>query len=87
MELNQNRRIQQMILSMKAKGLTPVVTLNHFTFPLWVMTPPDNLNIINNGIPSTDPYFKSLRGWENKQTIMEYLEYTSFCRKSFKRSS
>ena len=29
-------RYRQMILSLKAKGITPIVTLNHFTIPLWL---------------------------------------------------
>ena len=33
---------KKMIISMKEKHLTPVITLNHFTLPLWVLTPPTN---------------------------------------------
>src|SRR5215831_155499 len=31
---------RQMVRSMVERGLTPVITLNHLTLPLWVLTPP-----------------------------------------------
>ena len=30
-------RYRQMILSLKSKGIEPIVTLNHFTIPLWLV--------------------------------------------------
>ena len=69
------------------KGLKPIITLNHLTLPLWVLTPPSRFaKRIGQGllpsplrdIPladpiSTDPYWKSLRGWENYETVKEFI--------------
>jgi beta-glucosidase len=69
------------------KGLKPIVTLNHLTLPLWVLTPPRRFaKKLGQGllpsplrdIPladpiSTDPYWKSLRGWENYETVKEFI--------------
>lgn len=80
---------KEMIRAMRKKGLTPVVTLNHFTLPLWVLTPPirfkKNLvqyllpsplkNVPLGDPPSTDPYWTSLRGWENYKTVEEFVTF------------
>jgi len=31
---------KQLIRAMRERGLTPVITLNHLTLPLWILTPP-----------------------------------------------
>ena len=80
---------KQMVRSMTEAGLTPVITLNHLTLPLWVLTPPSKFTKrIGQGLlpsplrdlpladpPASDPYWKSLRGWENKETVKEFIEY------------
>ena len=69
------------------KGLKPIITLNHLTLPLWVLTPPSRFaKKLGQGllpsplrdIPladpiSTDPFWKSLRGWENYETVKEFI--------------
>jgi beta-glucosidase len=69
------------------KGLKPIITLNHLTLPLWVLTPPSifakklgqgllpsPLRDVPLADPiSTDPYWKSLRGWENYETVKEFI--------------
>ena len=79
-----------MLTSMRNSGLIPIVTLNHFTLPLWVLTPPVNItkNIIQQILPaplrdapigepqSADPYWNSLRGWENHRTVEEFIRFT-----------
>ena len=80
---------RQMVRSMVERGLTPVITLNHLTLPLWVLTPPAKFTKkIGQGIlpsplrdipladpPSTDPYWNSLRGWETEETVKEFTKY------------
>ena len=75
---------------MRNIGLIPIVTLNHFTLPLWVLSPPDTIakNIVQRILPSplrdapigepsyTDSYWSSLRGWENYATIKEFIKFT-----------
>ena len=81
---------KKMLRSMREAGLTPIVTLNHFTLPLWVLTPPNRItkNIVKQILPSplrdapigepvsTDPYWNSLRGWENYKTVEEFVKFT-----------
>lgn len=82
---------KQMIRSMRERGLTPVITLNHLTLPLWILTPPIRFTKkIGQGIlpsplrdlplgdpPASDPYWNSLRGWENKETVKEFVKFVS----------
>jgi beta-glucosidase len=81
----------RMIRSMKDRGLNPIVTLNHFTLPLWILTPPANFRkILGQSLlisplkdiplvdpPSEDLYWRSLRGWENQQTVREFVKFVS----------
>jgi beta-glucosidase len=82
---------KQMIQTIRDKGLTPIVTLNHLTLPLWVSTPPSKFKkrLWQNILPSplkdipfsnpvaNDPYWNSLRGWENEETIEHFIKYVS----------
>jgi beta-glucosidase len=81
----------RMIRGMKDRGLNPIVTLNHLTLPLWILTPPANFRkklgqslLISplKDIPLVDPpsedlYWRSLRGWENHQTVREFVKFVS----------
>ncbi|HJT49912.1 MAG TPA: family 1 glycosylhydrolase [Nitrososphaeraceae archaeon] len=81
---------KNMLGSMRKAGLTPIVTLNHFTLPLWILTPPNTItkNIVQQMLPSplrdapigepisTDSYWKSLRGWENYATVEAFVKFT-----------
>jgi beta-glucosidase/6-phospho-beta-glucosidase/beta-galactosidase len=78
-----------MIRAMRERDLMPVISLNHTTLPLWVLTPPSNFtkrigqNLLPPPLkdiplgdpPSSDPYWKSLRGWENNETVEEFIKY------------
>jgi beta-glucosidase/6-phospho-beta-glucosidase/beta-galactosidase len=80
---------KEMIRAMRERSLMPVITLNHATLPLWVLTPPSNFtkrigqNLLPPPLkdiplgdpPSSDPYWKSLRGWENNETVEEFIKY------------
>jgi beta-glucosidase len=80
---------KEMIVTMRGKNLIPVVSLNHATLPLWVMTPPQEFsrrtgqNLLPHPLkdlpladpPPSDPYWKSLRGWENHQTVERFIRY------------
>jgi beta-glucosidase len=89
---------RQMLVSMRDKGLEPIVTLNHLTLPLWVLTPPVQFKkkiyqyLLPNPIrqlplddpPSSDPFWKSLRGWENEETIREFVKFVQKVVSEFK---
>ena len=89
---------RQMIVSMRDKGLEPIVTLNHLTLPLWVLTPPVQFKkkiyqyLLPNPIrqlplddpQSSDPFWESLRGWENEETIREFVKFVEKVVSEFK---
>ena len=80
---------KEMIMTLRERGLIPVISLNHATLPLWVLTPPSQFTkkIGQNLLPhplkdiplgdpsSSDPYWKSLRGWENHETVYRFIKY------------
>jgi len=56
----------------RARGMQPVVTLNHLTLPEWVLHP----TLANSVIPNVDPPFqRSLRGWENSATVDAFVAF------------
>jgi beta-glucosidase/6-phospho-beta-glucosidase/beta-galactosidase len=74
---------RDMIDAMLARGIRPVVTINHFTLPRWVLEPANETFCFTTpfgGIchaKATDPdYLASLRGWESSQTVDEFVEFT-----------
>jgi beta-glucosidase len=89
---------RKMLLSMRDKGLEPIVTLNHLTLPLWVLTPPIQFKkriyqyLMPNPIrqlpldnpPSSDPFWRSLRGWENEETVREFVKFVEIVVSEFK---
>jgi beta-glucosidase/6-phospho-beta-glucosidase/beta-galactosidase len=80
---------REMLLAMRERNLIPMVSLNHATLPLWVMTPPQQFlrrtgqNLLPHPIRDlplgeplpSDPYWKSLRGWENDETVERFIRY------------
>ena len=64
---------KRMIQTMRDNGLTPIITLNHLTLPLWISTPPSRFTkkLWQNILPSplkdlplsdpisNDPYWNS----------------------------
>ena len=89
---------KQMIGAMKLRGITPIITLNHFTLPLWVLTPPSQFTktAVQDFLPSPikdiplsqpiagDAYWQSLRGWENPSTVKEFNEFVQMIVSEFK---
>jgi beta-glucosidase/6-phospho-beta-glucosidase/beta-galactosidase len=75
-------RYEDMLTAMRARGLRPIVTLNHFTLPLWVLRPPVAHTCVTVfGATACfasreDAGFRSsLRGWENERTVSEFAEF------------
>jgi beta-glucosidase len=52
----------QVLGSLRRHRLTPIVTLHHFTNPLWI---------------------EDRGGWENRETIDRFVEFTTFCGREF----
>jgi beta-glucosidase len=89
---------RQILSAMRDKGLEPIVTLHHLTLPLWALTPPLEFkrkfyqHFLPNPLrslpisdpPSHDPYWRSLRGWENQETIREFINYVEKVVSEFK---
>ncbi len=64
--------------ALKARGLTPMVTLNHYTLPLW----------IHDGVAChkslTSPECIAAKGWLDQQrTVREIAKYAGFVAKEF----
>ena len=68
-------RYHQMFASLKAKGITPLVTLNHYTLPVW----------IHDGIACHQaPATCTNRGWLDKERLhREIAKYAGFVAKEF----
>jgi beta-glucosidase len=80
---------REMLVAMRETNLIPVVSLNHATLPLWVLTPPQEFlrrrgqNLLPHplkDLPLADPlptdlYWNSLRGWENHETVERFIRY------------
>jgi beta-glucosidase/6-phospho-beta-glucosidase/beta-galactosidase len=59
--------------AVRARGLKPVVTLNHMTLPEWVLMPPPSSWVRAN---HADAVFQaSLRGWENWETVDRFIAF------------
>ncbi len=71
------RHYQEVINSLEAHGLTPVVTLTHYTLPIWVDDPQDLA--ANNYTRSTT----SLAGWTNTLTAYAFENYAGFMAQQF----
>jgi beta-glucosidase len=82
---------REMIKAMKSRGLNPIIALNHLTLPEWVLTPPKNFkkrfyqyclpsplkDLPIGDPPKDDPFWKSLRGWENYETVESFTNYVT----------
>jgi beta-glucosidase/6-phospho-beta-glucosidase/beta-galactosidase/lysophospholipase L1-like esterase len=71
--------------ALEARSMTPVLTLNHLTLPLWVLDPPRDgtFSLASFGgievASADDPSFKnSMGGWENSETIDEYVRLVTY---------
>ncbi|WP_322769127.1 family 1 glycosylhydrolase [Frankia sp. Cr1] len=69
--------------ALAARNMTPVLTLNHLSLPLWVLDPPREATIGSAvGLPfasGDDPDFRaSMRGWENAETVDAFLAFVTY---------
>jgi len=57
------------------RGMAPVVTLNHLSLPLWVLTPPQVglFRLLIN--PESDPAYRRRSGWVDKSTVDRFLAF------------
>lgn len=63
-----------------ARGMTPIVTLNHFSLPKWVSTVPKNaLEVLDED----SEYNRSLRGWSSDDALLAWKSYVSFVAQEF----
>jgi beta-glucosidase/6-phospho-beta-glucosidase/beta-galactosidase len=76
-------RYGEMIDALRRRGITPIVSINHFTLPRWVLEPSDETQFfvvagvgIYHARDSDPDYRRSLRGWESDRTVEEFVEFT-----------
>jgi beta-glucosidase len=58
-----------------ARGMAPVVTLNHLSLPLWVLTPPQTGLLRTLVSPESDPAYRRRRGWVDASTVDRFLDF------------
>lgn len=64
---------RDVLTAMRTAGLDPMVTVNHFTLPLWVHDPAQaRLRAILGGAPET------LGGWLSPVTVTEFEKYAAY---------
>jgi beta-galactosidase len=73
------RRYRSILKAIRAQGMTPWVTINHFTLPLWVQNPIAARNAFA-GIGADDPPPSGFgpRGWLDDATVNEYRKYAGY---------
>lgn len=77
-DMNEVNHYHDVINSLIADGLTPVVTLTHYTLPQWVDNPSAAFN------PTTQAFTDgSLGGWTNTATAYAFANYAGFMAQQF----
>lgn len=64
---------------MHKRGLKPIVTLNHLSLPVWVLTPPSGFIVTED-----EGFCNSLRGWESDATVDAFVEFVKIVVERFK---
>lgn len=68
-------RYHAIFAAMKARGLTPLVTLNHYALPTWIHDPVG----CHKSFATCSP-----RGWvDRERTVREIAKYAGFCAREF----
>jgi beta-glucosidase len=67
---------RKMISAMRERGLVPVISLNHATLPLWVLTPPSNVTKKNRSEFTAATSTKTYSTWRSP-VIRSLLEISS----------
>lgn len=57
--------------ALNSRGLKPLVTLHHFTTPLWLHDPLWNIDKANHG--------NGPKGWLEQKTVDEFVKFAEFC--------
>ncbi len=65
----------QVFQALRERGLKPLVTLHHFTTPLWLHDPLWFIDRANHG--------NGPKGWLDDRTVHEFVKYAEFCAKEF----
>ncbi len=64
---------------MHTRGLKPIVTLNHLSLPVWVLTPPTGFVVTED-----EGFCSSLRGWESEATVDAFVEFVKIVVERYK---
>jgi beta-glucosidase/6-phospho-beta-glucosidase/beta-galactosidase len=72
----------QALHEMRARGLEPILTINHMTLPQWVLTPSRGNSVLQHvGLPTAVPdggFEDSLMGWENADTVEAFVDFVDY---------
>ncbi|WP_422744801.1 family 1 glycosylhydrolase [Mycobacterium sp. WMMD1722] len=63
---------REVFTSLRAQGLEPLVTVNHFTLPLWIHDPLASRWLVQFGLPALRA------GWLSSSTAVEFGKYAAY---------
>jgi beta-glucosidase/6-phospho-beta-glucosidase/beta-galactosidase len=72
------RRYRRILRRVRDSGMTPWVTLNHFSLPRWIHDPIQARNILRNTSPADTPPAFGQSGWLDHSTVDEFRKYASY---------
>ncbi|HEX2388352.1 MAG TPA: glycoside hydrolase family 1 protein [Solirubrobacterales bacterium] len=80
------RRYRRILAGARDRGLEVMLTLNHFTLPIWIHDPA-SVRAAFAGRGSDDPVPADLRraGWLNRSTVGEFRKYAAYAAWKFRR--
>jgi beta-galactosidase len=73
------RKYRKILLRIRARGMTPWVTINHFTLPSWIHDPIAARDAFA-GVGAEDPPPTGFgpRGWLDRSTVTQFRKYAKF---------
>jgi beta-galactosidase len=67
------------LLAIRRAGMTPFVTVNHFSLPLWIDDPIATRNALSHLSPNEAPPSGLARdGWLNRSIVPEFAKYSAY---------
>jgi beta-glucosidase/6-phospho-beta-glucosidase/beta-galactosidase len=73
------RHYRAVLRDVRRRGLTPFVTVNHFTLPLWIHDPlATQRALAGRGADDPLPEFAEPAGWLQERTVREFAKYADY---------
>jgi beta-glucosidase/6-phospho-beta-glucosidase/beta-galactosidase len=72
------RRYRRILREIRAEGMTPWVTLNHFVLPSWIHDPIEARDRLDTLSPHDDLPDEARSGWLSRTTVGEFRKYSAY---------